>query len=430
MRRRPSTRASDLAAALCVAGALISDIGAALADNAVVPDLPAQVGLRGTIGDRLALEAFVNGRSAKQIIEAHIDANNELSAPRGELKSIGLKVSSGSDDALIKLSSIPGLAYRYDEPGQAIYFDAPESMLAPKVFSATPHPTPSLSATSDIGVMINYDAYGASSAWSLNHRLSFGGASLSLDGRIFSPLGFISQSGVIGTTAMTDRTALRLDTTWQYDDEQHEISYRAGDFINSGLAWTRPIRMGGLQIARDFALRPDLVTSPLASASGTAAVPSSVDVLVNNFKVYTQDVDPGPFRIDNLPVVGDNGTTTLVMHDITGKEVTQTSPFFISSRLLAPGVFDYSVEGGYARTYYGEQSFSYAPGLIGSATLRGGLTDWATVEAHTEDGDGLINAGAGLRSTRSTAASSKPRLRAAAMTAATACNTRSASPPP
>ena len=63
------------------------------------------------------------------------------------------------------------------------------------------------------------------------------------------------------------------------------MSYRAGDTISGRtLAWTRPIRLGGLQVQRNFALRPDLVTLPLPSYSGSAAVPSTVDVYVNNIK--------------------------------------------------------------------------------------------------------------------------------------------------
>ena len=166
--------------------------------------------------------------------------------------------------------------------------------------------------------------------------------------------------------------------------------------MNSGLAWTRPIRMGGVQFARDYTARPDLVTTPTANLSGSAAVPSSVDVYMNNFKIYTQDVDPGPYRIDNLPLVGGNGVATLALRDINGNETTQTVPFFSSPRLLASGAFDYSAEAGYARTYYGERSFSYDPNPIGSASVRGSLTDWATLEAHTEDGAGLLNGGAGL----------------------------------
>jgi outer membrane usher protein FimD/PapC len=31
--------------------------------------------------------------------------------------------------------------------------------------------------------------------------------------------------------------------------------------------WTRPVRLGGIQVQRDFSIRPDLVTLPLPLAA-------------------------------------------------------------------------------------------------------------------------------------------------------------------
>jgi outer membrane usher protein len=63
------------------------------------------------------------------------------------------------------------------------------------------------------------------------------------------------------------------------------------------------LRMGGLQWQRDFTLRSDLVTQPMPVVNGSAAVPSTVDIFVNNIKAFSQDVGPGPYQIVNLPVV-------------------------------------------------------------------------------------------------------------------------------
>jgi outer membrane usher protein len=212
---------------------------------------------------------------------------------------------------------------------------------------------------------------------------------------VFSPYGVFSQSGILGTTALTQDCGLRLDTTWRYDDERG-VAYRAGDVINAGLPWTRPVRLGGFQVEHGFGLRPDLVTGPAATVSGTAAVPSSVDVFVNNFKIFSQSVDSGPFSIQNLPAISGGGSATLVLHDVTGKETTTAVPFFVSSRLLAPGAWNYAAEAGFARRNYGLESFDYDSHLVGSASLRAGLFDGLTVEAHGEGGAGLANGGVGV----------------------------------
>jgi outer membrane usher protein len=43
-------------------------------------------------------------------------------------------------------------------------------------------------------------------------------------------------------------------------------------------------------------MRPDLVTFPLPIVSGTAAVPSTVDVLVNGTRVLSSQAQPGRSR--------------------------------------------------------------------------------------------------------------------------------------
>jgi len=397
MRPRPSPLANKGGTAARVIGLWLAFAGSpARADNALVPDLPAEANTSAAAPGALHLEVFLNGRDVKAVAEVFRGADGAFSARRSELVQSGLNPPAGLADERVRFDTIPGLSYRYDEATQSIYFEAPDSLLATHVYSAEKPEGPRQKATSAYGVLLNYDAFASTSEWSRGHPIGFGGGSLSVDGRAFSPFGMLSTSAVLGTTITSPATALRLDSGFNYYDEGRLMSYRVGDYVSSSLAWTRPIRMGGVQISHDYSTRPDLVTTPLPSVSGTAAVPSSVDVYLNNFKVFTQDVDPGPYRIDNLPIVGGNGDATLVLHDINGAETTQSVPFFSSARMLSPGIFDYSVEAGYARTYYGVDSFSYDPKLVGSASLRAGLNNWATVEAHTEDGAGMVNGGGGL----------------------------------
>jgi outer membrane usher protein len=365
------------------------------ADNAAIPDTPEQLGLRGGLDGALQLQVFLNGSDTKQIVAFERDAAGRFRAKRSELAAIGLKTGFGDADAMLTLVSFAGLSYRYDENAQTLALVAPENLLAPKIYSAAPPRSGGGGATSDWGVALNYDFYASTASWWPGERFGFGSGSVTLDARAFSPLGVISQSAILGATAFDNETALRLDTTFRYDDDAHGVTYQAGDFINAGLPWTRPVRLGGVQIQHDFGLRPDLVLGPSATVSGTAAVPSSADVFVNNFKIFSEPVDAGPFRIENLPAIDGAGSATLVLHDVTGKQTTQAVPFFVSSRLLAPGALDYSAEAGYARQYYGLASFDYDPHLVGSASLRAGITDWATVESHVEGGDGLYNGGLG-----------------------------------
>src|SRR5262249_17165803 len=142
---------------------------------------------------------------------------------------------------------------------------------------------------SDYGAVLNYDLFSGVASQPHFGQFAFNGASASFDARVFSPFGMFNQSTILRT--LNDRfDTIRLNSTYTYSNPETLTTYRAGDTINGGLDWTRPIRIGGLQFQSNFGLRPDLVTVPLPSAQGTAAVPSTADVYINNIKAFSQNV--------------------------------------------------------------------------------------------------------------------------------------------
>ena len=158
---------------------------------------------------------------------------------------------------------------------------------------------------------------------------------------------------------------------------------RAGDLVSSGLSWSRPVRLGGVQFSTDFAIRPDLVTFPTPTITGTVAVPSTVDVLVNGVRLLGQEVQPGPFEIRQLPVVTGAGEVSVVTRDASGQDVRRSLPIYASAAMLAPGLSSFSAEAGLVRLNYGLAGGDYrAP--TGAVTYRRGLADWLTVEGHAE----------------------------------------------
>ena len=243
--------------------------------------------------------------------------------------------------------------------------------------------------------MLNYVLFASSVKPPSGDAFGFSGVNATLDARVFGPIGSLSQSAILGATTSRRTEALRLDTTWSASDPQNLLTYRAGDVISGGFAWTRPIRLGGLQVQRDFALRPDLVTQPLPTASGSAAVPSTLDVYVNNLKTYSQDIAAGPYQVTNIPTLSAGGSAQIILRDAAGHETQTNVPFYTSPNLLRRGLYDFSVETGMARLNYGVDSDDYLAAPLGSASLRAGLTDWLTLEAHAEGSSRLLNAGLG-----------------------------------
>ena len=243
--------------------------------------------------------------------------------------------------------------------------------------------------------MLNYDLLAVSNDAAFYRSLSLPNASFTFDGRVSSPEGMFEQTGIVAEGPNWNATFTRLGSVLQRSDQDDLTTYSAGDVINGGLAWTRPIRLGGLQAQSNFSLRPDLITMPLLSLGGVAAVPSTVDLYINNTRTFSQEIAPGPFSLTNIPVVSGNGNAEVIVTDAAGHVTKATAPFFASAALLAPGLMSWSLEGGFPRLNYGSASDDYDRTFVGSTTLRRGIFDWLTVEGHTEDGAGLLNGGFG-----------------------------------
>ncbi|MGO4870148.1 MAG: fimbria/pilus outer membrane usher protein [Roseiarcus sp.] len=343
----------------------------------------------------LQLEVIINGAPANMIGSFVLFDGKRLGATRNELEDVGLDIGQRRfPQDIVILDDIPGLKYVYDEPGQAIRITVDNARRRGQTFDLSGG-GPKLRAQTGWGALLNYDLLSTTDNVLYMHDLLKPGASLTVDGRAFSPYGTFEQSGIVNSDANQASDAIRLNSTFEYSDQDNLVTYRAGDVINGGLTWTRPLRIGGLQAQSDFALRPDLITMPLPTLGGIAAVPSTVDVYVNNIKTFSQDIAPGPFSINNIPVITGAGNAQLVVTDSSGAVTKTTAPFFASASLLSPGLSSWSLEAGLPRLSYGTVSDAYVESPVGSATLRRGIFDWMTAESHVEGGAGVANGGVG-----------------------------------
>lgn len=359
--------------------------------------LRAGPGLAGTEGARpLQLEIMINGDKT-QLLGSFLQlADGSIAARRSELVEAGVKVpGTGQPEDVVVLNTLLGDKFKYDEPTQTISFDLDNNQRVARAFDAMGNGGPRIPISAAWGSVLNYTLYGSETSGLASRQATFNGGSATFDARMFSPYGTLSQSGIAGTTTTRDMTMLRLETSFAYSDPESLITYRAGDSISGGLGWTRPIRFGGIQAQRNFSMRSDLVTAPLPSFSGSAAVPSTLDVYLNNSKTYTQEVPPGPFQVNNLPLIS-GGEARLVLRDAAGREVETTMPFYTSPQMLREGLTYFSMESGFPRLHYGTESDNYVAKEFASMSVRHGLYDWLTLEGHAEQVSGLYNGGAGL----------------------------------
>lgn len=349
---------------------------------------------RDTEEKPLLLEVIINGISTGKIGE-FIWRDKRLFARKSELNEVGLRTfdsDRASEEALISLNDLTGLIWQLDEPRQSLFVTASDVFVLPKIIQGRIAAADRIPVESGTGVSINYDVLGSRSGG----KSAVSGA---FDLRAFSPFGTLSSGALVNPfVGFADKTApvefVRLDTTYRLTSPDEMMSYRAGDFISSGLSWSRPVRLGGAQISSDFLLRPDLVTMPLPSVSGTVSVPSTLDVMVNGIRAFSTQVQPGAFAVPQIPVVSGANTITVALTNALGQQIAEQLPFYGGASLLAPGLQSYSAEVGFVRRNWGLISNDYGD-LAASATWLRGLSLGFTAEAHAEMTTGLFLAGGG-----------------------------------
>ena len=128
-----------------------------------------------------------------------------------------------------------------------------------------------------------------------------------------------------------------LESTWTRDKPMQLTRLRFGDAISGASSWGGAVRFGGVQWATDFSLQPGFVTSPRPGISGEAALPSTVELYVDNLLRMRREVPSGPFSIQDLPVINGQGDARLVVRDILGREQVITQPFFTQLKTSEAG---------------------------------------------------------------------------------------------
>jgi outer membrane usher protein len=340
---------------------------------------------------QLYLQLLVNQMDTGKVIVVEQRAG-QLYMPAADLQAIGMKLPA-SVSAEVALDQLPGLHSEYDSQGQRLLLSVPPDWL-PAQFLGNRKAYPRTEAMTSFGAMLNYDLY-------LNDTDEAGTYLAAWNEvRVFDTWGTVSNTGQyrrsFGANAGNglDNGYLRYDTTWRYSDDESLLTYEAGDLVSGALPWSNSVRLGGVQLSRDFGVRPDLVTYPLPQFAGEAAVPSSVDLFINGFKSSSDNVQPGPYTLTNIPFINGAGEAVVVTTDALGRQVSTTVPFYVTSSLLQKGLSDFSVAAGTLRRDYAQQDFRYGQGVT-SGSLRYGVSDVFTLESHAEASNDLTLGGVG-----------------------------------
>lgn len=344
----------------------------------------------------LYLEVFINGQPS-QLITRFVDiGGGALLADAQELANTGILPDAEGRQGDIRVDRLPGVSFEINEADQTLHFTAAETALAARVIAATPQAADPSGEEVDggFGLVLNYNL-------ALDVLNTKGGgtsqfAAADFDARMFTQFGALSHGfSVAKKDAAGSLHYQRLETFWRSAMPNRAVQFQIGDITTRGPSWARPVRLGGITIERNFALRPDLVTIPLPGFEGSAAVPSTVEVYSDSIRRFSTDVPAGPFTLTDLPFGTGSGNAQVIVRDVTGRETRIDLPFLVSSDLLRKGMADYALSFGRPRLGLGTDSDRYGDGLFGVATLRYGFSDSLTVSAHLEAGEDLKMAGLG-----------------------------------
>ena len=351
-------------------------------------EIPAAIGpaeaTQATSALPLQLEIVINGVSSGAIIPVW-DNHGQFSIAAGDLRALELPVE-GDAASLVAIAQLTGVTAIYDAPRQRLNLQVPTDWLQTQAITLdrSRHRIPAHGST---GLVLNYDLYAADAPHSKPS------VSLWNELRLFSPMGMVSSTGILRHAGDGVRF-MRYDTRWTRSDEDSMTTYEAGDIVTRSLPWSSTIRLGGVQISRDFSVRPDVVTYPVPSFAGEAALPSAIELFIDNHQAFGGKIQPGPFTMTPLPQINGAGQASIVVTDALGRQVTTTIPFYVSSTLLRAGLTDYAVSAGLIRQNYGLRNFDYGQ-IAASGSIRHGLTDTITLEAHAEGTQKLAVAGLG-----------------------------------
>ncbi|QNX13677.1 fimbrial biogenesis outer membrane usher protein [Acinetobacter seifertii] len=345
---------------------------------------------------QLFLNISINSNASEDLFSVKQSKDEKLYIRSGDLKTLRIKIDEHIPDSQwVCINELKGIQFKYLENEQSLNLQVPASMLSDYSVDLTGQPTTNtnlLKMKPLNAAILNYSMYHTIT----NDESIFSG---SAEGIFNSAIGNFS-SGVLyngsNENSYSHDKWVRLESKWQYVDPEKVRIYTLGDFISNSSDWGSSVRLAGLQWSSAYTQRGDIVTSALPQFSGSAALPSTLDLYVNQQKIYSGLVPSGPFDVKQLPFISGN-EVTLVTTDATGQQTITKKPYYFSSKILAKGINEFSVDVGVPRYNYGLYSNDYDDATFASGAIRYGYSNSLTLSGGAEAStDGLSNVGTGF----------------------------------
>lgn len=288
----------------------------------------------------------------------------------------------------VALSAVPGLEIRLDGARQVLRIRAP-----PEAFEATAldGSDPASGAVGRVSVPAAFASY----ALSAEAGSDSGSVTAFIQAGASGAWGLITSTQAFSRGGVT-ASAVRLETVYSREAPDRLRRLTLGDGLTRGADWAQPVRFAGVRYGSAFDLQPRLITFPTPVFVGRTALPSDVELYVNDVLQFQGKVDPGPFSLARAPLTTGAGEVSLQVRDALGVDHAVTSPYYVSPDLLKAGLSEVSYELGAERRAFGLESFAYGPPFA-AFSLRRGLASGPTLETRVEAGARVQDAGLGAQ---------------------------------
>ena len=131
---------------------------------------------------------------------------------------------------------------------------------------------------------------------------------------------------------------------------EHSVRVAAMDVALPSVDFQNALAVGGLVIAKNYQLRPDLITYPSSQKQFLLEHPSTVEILVNSQLYRTLHLLEGSYDLRDFPVARGVNDVVIRIKDDFGRERELAFPFISETKLLAVGLHEYGYGFGFPST--------------------------------------------------------------------------------
>jgi outer membrane usher protein len=353
------------------------------------PDAPAKVVPTASVSDSKAAtdQSAVLALRVNELPKGDVIAllrGRDVLLDVADLQAVGVIGFAGDRETIggrlhVSLLSLsPDIRFTLDEREVTLRLTVSPALLGSTTVNLRPGPPNNMIRSRDSSAFVNYAVNSSEFerfsgfgevGWSVRGNLLYSGVSRNADGAFVRGL---------SNFAIDDPDRMRR---WTLGDRFAETGSLGGGAF-----------LGGISLSRDFGLDPYFVRFPQYGLSGAVSTPSTVDVYVDGTFVRREQLPPGRFDLQNIPVSAGSGSTRLVVRDAFGNERQISSPYYFSQGILSKGLSDYSYNLGFVRENVDTRSGDYER-LAFLGRHRVGLTNRITLGGRLEASRDLVSGG-------------------------------------